>query len=93
MVGIPVAGREVCHTSVVHNESLADVNILVSDDSYMDPARAEDYVEVHLVVADYNLVLEYAPRPAERATTAVDCQMRARANEVRQLLECLDDPH
>lgn len=90
MVGTPVVGKEVCHISVVRNASPADADISVFDDSYMDPVKAEDYVEVHLVVADCNLAAEYVLRPVEKVVTVVDCQMKEHANAVRRLLEC---PH
>jgi len=82
-VDILVADK-VYHILAVRNAIPVDADISVFDDSYMDPVKAVDYVEVHLVVADYNLVVEYALRLAEKAVMVVDCQMKGRANVVRQ---------
>lgn len=89
-VGILVAGKGVYRTSAVRNAIPVDADISVFDDSYMDLAKVEDYAEVRLAVADYNLVVEYALRQAEKAVMVVDCQMKGRANAVRRPLEC---PH
>lgn len=83
-VGIPVVDKEAYRILVVHNATPADADISVFDDSYMDLAKAGDCAEVHLVVADCNLAVEYALRPAEKAVTVVDCRMKERANAARQ---------
>lgn len=86
-VGILVADKEVYRILVVRNVILVDGDISVFDDSYMDPAKAEDYAEVHLAAADYNLAVECVLHPVEKAVTVVDCQMKERANVVRRPLE------
>lgn len=91
MADILVVDKEVYHISAVRNAIPADEDISAFDDSCMDPAKAEDYAEVRLVVADCNLVAEYALRPVEKAAMVVDCQMRGRANGVRRPLECPHD--
>lgn len=82
-VDIPAADKEVYRISVVRNATLA-ADILVFDESCMDPAKAEDYAEVRLVVADCNLAAVYALRLVEKAVTVVDCWMKERANVVHQ---------
>jgi len=82
-VGTPAADKEVYRISVVRNVTpVAD--ILVFYDSCMDPAKAEDYAEVHLAVADCNLVAVYALHLVEKAVMVVDCWMKERVNVVRQ---------
>lgn len=73
MVDILAAGKEVYHISAVRNAIPADANISVFDDSCTDLAKVEDYAEVRLAVADYNLAVEYALRLVEKAVTVVDC--------------------
>jgi len=72
MVGNLAVGRVVYHILADHNEIPVDVDISVYDDSYMDLAEAEDYVEVRLVVVDYNLVVECVPHPVGMAIMAAD---------------------
>lgn len=83
-VDILVAGKEVYRILAVRNAIPVDADISVFDDSYMDPAKAEDCAEVHLAVADYNLAVECALRLVEKAVMVVDCQMKERANVVRR---------
>ena len=82
-VGTLVAGK-VYRILVVRNVIPVDADISVFDDSYMDPAKAEDYAEVHLVAADYNLAVECALHLVEKAIMVVDCQMKEHANVVRR---------
>lgn len=81
---IPAVDKEVCHILAVHNATPADADISVFDDSYKDLAKAEDYAEVHLAVADCNLAAEYVLHPVEKAVTVVDCRMKERVNAVRR---------
>lgn len=83
-VGIPAAGKEVYHISVVHNVIPVDADILEYDDSYTDLATVADYAEVHLAVADCNLAVGYALRPVEMAVMVVDCRTKRRANVARR---------
>lgn len=83
-VDILAADKEVYRISAVRNAIPADADISVFDDSCMDPAKAEDYAEVHLAVAGCNLAVEYALRLVEKAVTVVDCWMKERANAVRR---------
>lgn len=46
-VDIPAADKEVYRISAVHNESPADADISVFDDSSKDPAKVGDYAGVH----------------------------------------------
>lgn len=83
-VDIPAAGKAVYRISAVHNESSADADISVFDDSSTDPAKVGDYAGVHSVVVDCNSAAGYAPRPVETAIMVVDCRTWGHANAVRR---------
>lgn len=84
MVDILAADKEVYRISAVHNESSADADISVFDDSSTDPVKVGDYVEVHSAVVDCNLVAGYAPRLVETVIMVVDCRTWEHANAVRR---------
>lgn len=83
-VDIPAADKVVYRISADHNESSADADISVFDDSNMDPAKVGDYAGVHSAVVDCNLVEEYAPRRVEMVITVVDCRTGGHANAVHR---------
>lgn len=83
-VDILAAGKEVYRISAVHNESSADADISIFDDSSMDPAKVGDYAEVHSAVVDCNLVVGYALRLVEMVITVVDYRTWGHANAVRR---------
>jgi len=84
MVDSLAVDRVVYHTLADRNEIPVDADISVCDDSYMDLAEAGDYVEVRLVVVDYNLAVECVPHPVGMAIMVADYWMKEHVNVAHQ---------